>query len=191
MVEDAKGRPTLQRGSTKTSVRVCVPCCLSGLVSVKVWNRSDRKHLLFPAVTCYPFSWGESGESLFLPAGGCQHRLNPTKPCQADFELRELLPVTPAAQAYRCHGDGEVLGPGGVSGRWAKLICWFDKEHVRLQTSKVKMISQNKLHHRVFAWLFHYFYSTSEILKDRNVLYDSTMQTILVFFICTPHLNTS
>lgn len=79
--------PTLQRGSTKTSVCVCVPWCLNGLVSVKVWNCFDRKHLLFPAVTCYPFSWVESGESMFLPAGRCQHRLNPNKLRQADFGL--------------------------------------------------------------------------------------------------------
>lgn len=83
--------PTLQRGSTKTSVCVfawkCVPWSLNALVLVKVWNRSDRKYLHFPAVTCYPFSWGESGESLCLPAGRCQDRLEPNRPHQADFEL--------------------------------------------------------------------------------------------------------
>lgn len=69
--------PTQKRGSAKTSVCVCVPWSLNNLVWSKVWNRSDRKHLLFPAVTCYPFSWGESGEPLFPAAGGCQRRLDP------------------------------------------------------------------------------------------------------------------
>lgn len=119
---------TLQRGYTKTSVHVCVSFCLNGLVLVKVWNRSDRKHLLFLAVTCYPFSQGESGEPFFLPASGCQHRLSLNKRRQPDSQTLscgEHLPVTPASQADRCHDDREMQGPGSQPDMiQTKLLVW-------------------------------------------------------------------
>lgn len=61
----AATRLTLQRGSAMTTARDCVTLCLNSLISVKVWNRSDCKHLFSPAVTCYPFSGGELGECVF------------------------------------------------------------------------------------------------------------------------------
>lgn len=61
----AAARLTLQRGSARTTACDCVTLCLNSLISVKVWNRSDCKHLFSPAVTCYPFSGGELGECIF------------------------------------------------------------------------------------------------------------------------------
>lgn len=106
--------PTLQRGSARTATRDCVTLCLNGLISVKVWNRSDCKHLFSPSVTCYPFSRGESGERLFLPESGCQHRL-------------EHLPVTLASQA-RYHGNKEA--------RWGRRCrTWSSKSGLIILTS--------------------------------------------------------
>lgn len=93
----------------------CVLCWLSGLILVKVWNCSDCKHLLFPAVTCYPLSCGKSWESLFLPVGTCQHSLNPKK---ADWALT----------CYTCRSGLQVIWHEGKTRRKGCKVVWDVKQ---------------------------------------------------------------
>lgn len=89
--------PTLQPGSASTTAHECVTLCLNALITVKVWNRSDCKHLFPPSVTCYPFSAGGSGERFSCP------RADASTDCST-YLLR--LNPRPATVATKTQDDG-------------------------------------------------------------------------------------